>query len=153
MLVLLDTGVLLRLFERLDSNYSTVQAALKLLWARGDEPAIAAQNAVEFWNVSTRPATARGGYGQTVSKTRARLAAIERTCRVLPDSPATFTEWKRLVVAHSVMGVAVHDARIAAQMTVWGVQTILTLNPADFRRFPGIVVLTPAEFLKSDLIA
>ena len=92
MLVLLDTGVLLRLFERLDPNYKAVQAAVKLLWARGDEPVIAAQNAVEFWNVSTRPATARGGFGQSAAKTRSRLAAIERICRMLPDSPATFAE-------------------------------------------------------------
>ena len=151
MLVLLDTGVLLRLFERLDPNYKTVQAAVKFLWARGDEPVIAAQNAVEFWNVSTRPASARGGYGQTVAKTRSRLAAIERICRVLPDTAATFAEWKRLVVAHSVTGVSVHDARIAAQMSVWHVRTILTLNPSDFHRYSGIVVQTPADLLASGL--
>lgn len=149
MLVLLDTGILLRLFERLDPNYLTVQATRKLLWQRGDEPVIAAQNAVEYWNVSTRPATARGGYGQPVSKTRARLTAIERFCRVLPESPAVFDEWKRLVVAHSVMGVSVHDARVVAQMSVSRVPAILTLNPADFRRFPGIIVQTPAELLVS----
>jgi predicted nucleic acid-binding protein len=91
MQVLLDTGVLLRLFERQDSHYGDVQAALKLLWSRGDEPVIAAQNAVEFWNVSTRPSTARGGFGQSVEKTQARLTAIERVCRILPETPATFT--------------------------------------------------------------
>ena len=64
--VLLDTGVLLRLFERLDPNYSDVRAVLKLLWARGDEMVITPQNAVEFWNVSTRPVTARGGRATTV---------------------------------------------------------------------------------------
>jgi hypothetical protein len=45
MLVLLDTAVLLRLFERLDPNYGDIQAAFKLLWTRGDEPVIAPQNA------------------------------------------------------------------------------------------------------------
>ncbi|MSR58665.1 MAG: PIN domain-containing protein [Planctomycetaceae bacterium] len=149
MLVLIDTGVLLRLFERLDPNYGDVQAALKRLWSHGDEPVIAAQNAVEFWNVSTRPATARGGFGQSLAKTRARLAAIERICRVLPESPSTFVEWKRLVVSQSLIGVSVHDARIAAQMAVWQVGTILTLNPSDFRRFPGIAVLTPSELMAS----
>ncbi|HTI51531.1 MAG TPA: PIN domain-containing protein, partial [Planctomycetaceae bacterium] len=134
MLVLVDTGVLLRLFERQDPNYSAVQGALKLLWTRGDEPVIAPQNAVEFWNVSTRPTAARGGFGQSVLKTRTRLAAIERICRVLPESPATYLEWKRIVAAYSVTGVSVHDARIAAQMVVWRVGTILTLNSADFRR-------------------
>jgi hypothetical protein len=110
---------------------------------------IAAQNAVEFWNVSTRPTTARGGYGQPVSKTRARLVAIERICRVLPETPSTFVEWKRLVATHSVIGVSVHDARVVAQMLVWQIGTILTLNPTDFRRYPGIVVHTPADLLAS----
>ncbi len=145
--VLLDTGILLRLFERLDPNYSDLQAVLKLLWTRGDELVITPQNAVEFWNVSTRPATARGGYGQSIAKTRARLMAIERICRVLPETPATFVEWKGLVVAHSIVGASVHDARIVAQMAVWKIGKIVTLNSADFRRFPGIDVQTPRELL------
>jgi predicted nucleic acid-binding protein len=149
MLVLIDTGVLLRLFERLDPNYRDIQAALRLLWTCGDTPVIAAQNAIEFWNVSTRPSTARGGYGQSIPKTRARLAAIERICRVLPESPHAFEEWKRLVVAHSVTGVSVHDARIVAQMAVWQVARILTLNAADFHRYPGITAQTPADVLAS----
>ncbi|MGO9112199.1 MAG: type II toxin-antitoxin system VapC family toxin [Thermoguttaceae bacterium] len=147
--VLLDTGVLLRLFERLDPNFSDIQAVLKLLWTRGDELVITPQNAAEFWNVSTRPATARGGFGQSITKTCARLAAIERICRVLPETPATFVEWKRLVVAYSIIGASVHDARIVAQRAAWKVGTIVTLNSADFRRFPGIVVYTPRDLLSS----
>ncbi len=116
--VLLDTGVLLRLFERLDPNYGDVRAVLKLFWARSIELVITPQNAVEFWNVSTRPVTARGGYGHSPAKTRARLMAIERICRVLPETSVTYVEWKRLVIAHSIIGVSVHDARIVAQMAV-----------------------------------
>lgn len=41
----------------------------------------------------------------------------------------------------------VHDARIVAQMAVWNVGKILTLNAVDFRRYPGIVVQTPTELL------
>ena len=147
MLVLLDTGILLRLFERLDPHHRDIQTAVKLLWNRGDVPAIVPQNAVEFWNVSTRPSTARGGYGQSVSNTLSRLNAIERICRVLPETPPIFAEWKRLVVAHTLTGVSVHDARIVAAMTVAQVNTILTLNAADFRRYSGIVVQTPADLV------
>ena len=147
--VLLDTGVLLRMFERLDPNYSDVRAVLKLLWARNVELVMTPQNAVEFWNVSARPVTARGGFGHSPAKTRARLLAIERICRVLPETSATYVEWKRLVVAHSIIGVSVHDARIVAQMAVWKVGQIVTLNTADFHRFPGIVVQTPRELLSS----
>jgi predicted nucleic acid-binding protein len=151
--VLLDTGVLLRLFERQDPNYNDVQAAIRVLWTRGDELVIAPQNAVEFWNVSTRPTTARGGFGQSAARTRTRLGAIERICRVLPETPSTFAEWKRLVVAHSIIGVSVHDARIVAQMSVCQIGTIVTLNAADFRRFPGIIALTPLDLLASDTVA
>lgn len=153
MLVLLDTGILLRLFDRLDPHYSEIRASIRLLRANGDEAVIAPQNAVEFWNVSTRPTSARGGFGQSVAKTRARLMAIERISRVLPETSATFSEWKRLVDSYSIVGVAVHDARLVAQMTVWHVAAIVTLNPADFRRYSGIIIRTPAELLNAGALA
>lgn len=143
--VLLYTGVLLRLFDGRDPNYSNVRAAIRRIWARRDVPVITPQNCREFWNVSTRPSTARGGFGQTVATTQRRLAGIERICRVLPETPATY-EWKRLLDVHSLVGVSVHDAWIVAQMTVWNVSTILTFNPSDFRRYPVIVATTPAEY-------
>ena len=147
MRVLLDTGILLRVFERSDPNYRDIRAVLKLLWSRDDELVTTPQNAVEYWNVSTRPASARGGFGQSIAKTRARLSAIARMCRVLPESEAIFEEWKRIVAAHSIIAVSVHDARIVAQMAIANVQTIVTLNSADFRRYPGITVATPRNLL------
>ena len=45
---------------------------------------------------------------------------IERLIQVRPDSDAVFREWKRLIVAHSVKGVQVHDARLVAAMAVYG---------------------------------
>src|SRR5947208_1541754 len=53
----------------------------------------------------TRPVTARGGYGLSVAATDRRLQTAERLFRLLPDSQATYDEWRRLVVAHSVSGV------------------------------------------------
>jgi len=147
MLVLLDTNVLLRLFDRRDPNYEVVQTALKVLWAERHQPVIVPQNLVEFWNVSTRPSSARGGFGQSVSKTRSRIEAIERLCRMLPETPATFAEWKRLVQSYSIVGVSVHDARIVAQMQVWQVPALLTFNSNDFRRYSQLIVRTPAELV------
>ena len=149
MLVLLDTNVLLRLFDRSDPNYGMVQTALKVLWAQRHQPVIVPQNVIEFWNVSTRPTSARGGFGQSVAKTRSRLAAIERLCRLLPETPATFPEWKRLVQSHSIVGVSVHDARIVAQMQVWQVPALLTFNIQDFRRYSHLIVRSPADLAAS----
>jgi predicted nucleic acid-binding protein len=65
----------------------------------------------------------------------------------LPDTPAAYPIWKTLRTAHGVHGVQVDDARLVALMTAHGVQHILTLNQADFNRYPGIVVQEPADLL------
>lgn len=74
---------------------------------------------------------------------RARL--IERRYLFLPDSAAVHAEWRRLVLAHSVMGVQVHDARLVAAMNVHGIGQILTMNGADFTRFPRITAIHPRD--------
>ncbi len=72
---------------------------------------------------------------------RARL--IERHYLLLADSLAVHTEWRRLLIAHSVSGVQVHDARLVAAMNVHGVANLLTFNVADFARYQGIVARHP----------
>ena len=92
MLCLLDTGILLRLFDRSDPHHSSVVAVIKQLPRLGHHPVIAIQNAVEFWSVMTRPATARGGYGLSVPVTQLRLQHIQRRCTVLAETLLVFDE-------------------------------------------------------------
>ncbi len=142
---LVDSNVLLRLLQRNDPHHSTIRQAVRTLLSRGDELCCAPQNIVEVWNVSTRPATARGGFGLTTAETERRLRLIERLFTVLDKTPAVYPEWRRLVVGHSVMGVQVHDARIVAVMNVHGITHLLTLNGADFARYAGITYLAPDQ--------
>lgn len=142
---LVDSNVLLRLLQRNDPHHSTIRQAVRTLLARGDELCCAPQNIVELWNVSTRPATARGGFGLTTTETDRRVRLIERVFTVLDETPAVYPEWRRLVVSHSVMGVQVHDARIVAVMSVHGVTHLLTLNVADFSRYAGITCFAPDQ--------
>lgn len=102
---------------------------------------MAVQNVAEFWNVCTRPASARGGLGLSLAETNQRLRLLERIVAVLPDSPAAYQIWRNFVVSLGVVGVQVHDTRLAALMQVHGVTHILTLNTADFARFPAITAL------------
>ncbi len=99
----------------------------------------------EFWNVCTRPATARGGFDLGVAETDRRVRVIERFYSLLSDTPAVHTEWRRLLVLHAVAGVQVHDARIAATMNVHGITHILTLNGTDFARYSGITAVHPRD--------
>ncbi len=55
--------------------------------------------------------------------------------------------WKGLVIQHAVKGVQVHDARLVAWMQAYGVSRLLTLNAADFARYPTITALAPQQLL------
>jgi hypothetical protein len=100
----------------------------------------ASQNFVEFWNVATRPAT-HNGMGWTLAEADQLLRLVERIFQLLPDAPAIYPEWRRLVVALGVSGAKVHDARLVATMRVHAASHILTLNTGDFARYVGLGVV------------
>jgi predicted nucleic acid-binding protein len=143
MQILVDTGVLLRAFDRSSPHQRTIFRALRKLWSESHELATTSQNIAEFWNVCTRPVQARGGFGLDIPVVEQRVVLIEKLGVVLPFSDRAYAEWRRLIVAHQVIGVAVHDAKLVAMMIAANVQSILTMNESDFRRYAGISILTP----------
>lgn len=149
MRVLLDTGVILRLVNRDDLAHESVRDAVRRLKDAGHETVAAPQNFAEFWNVCTRPSSARDGLGLSISKTQERLHLLERIVSLLPDHPDAYAKWKAIVVDKSVKGVKVHDARLAALMHVSGVTHILSLNTGDFLRYDGVTALSLTDELPS----
>lgn len=107
------------------------------------------QNVAEFINVSTRPTSARGGYGLPVKIVQARVAFIERLCRRLVEDDEVYQYWKHLVFKYNVTGVAVHDARLVAIMLAYRMKQVLTVNDRDFRRYEpeGITAVTPQALI------
>ena len=142
---LLDTGILLRLVNRADPLFPSVRNAARTLRARGHTFCTATQNAAEFWNVCTRPGTVRGGLGLSLDEAARRLRIIERGVTVLSETDTTYQTWKALIVSHSVHGVQVHDARLAALMASYVLTHLLTLNKAEFSRYSFLQPLTPAD--------
>jgi predicted nucleic acid-binding protein len=147
--VLADSGILLRLLEPTDPHHAIIDHAVRVLHARGDRIVIAPQNVAEFWNVCTRPATARGGYGLSIAETNRRLTIIEAVFAVLSESSTAYRLFRSLVMAHAVQGKQVHDARLVALMQAHGITHILTLNGSDFTRYPGITPIDPASIAPS----
>lgn len=147
---LIDTGVWLRLFDRTDVQHGAIRAALLRIRANGDSLAASPQIIAEFWNVSTRPKSARGGYGNTVVTTERRVQFIERFATVVDDSPAAYRCWRQLLSQTMIQGTSVHDARLVALMEVNGITRILTLNISDFRRYAQVTVLTPSDVLSGN---
>jgi predicted nucleic acid-binding protein len=144
---LTDTNILLRVAQRNDPHYGLIRSALASLQASGATLFYTPQNMAEFWNVCTRPVR-QNGYGLSIDETNRRAELIERGFTLLPDDPRIHTEWRRLVVAHAVMGVQVHDARLVAAMHVHGIDRLLTLDQQDFDRYPGISIVHPRDLVK-----
>jgi predicted nucleic acid-binding protein len=144
-LILLDTNILLRYARPADPAFTTVDAAITTLHARGEVLCVVPQNVYEFWAAATRP-TAANGLGLTIAECQAQVARVKRLFRLLADLPNLLAEWEALVVAYTCAGRTSFDARLVAAMQTHGVTRILTLNAPDFGRFPGITVLDPATF-------
>ena len=139
---LADTNILLRLTKSNDPEFPLIRGAIRALMARGERLCYVPQNIVEFWNACTRPAD-RNGYGLSLVEADQRAQRIERAFALLPDNEDIHSEWRRLVLACSVSGAQVHDARLVAAMHVHRVTHLLTLNERDFTRYPGITVVHP----------
>lgn len=147
---LADTNILVRSAQQNHPLHTETLEAVKALLSRGESVHIFAQNIIEFWNVCTRPID-KNGLGLTPQQTAAEATRLEALLNLLPDTPAIYTEWRKLVVARAVSGVKVHDARLVAGMQVYGIQNILTLDPRDFVRY-GVTVIRPQNIQRSPQI-
>jgi predicted nucleic acid-binding protein len=149
---LVDTNILLRVTRRSDPQHKLVDTTLARLAGQGTALHYTHQNIAELWNAMTRP-VARNGLGLSVIDAEREVRAIEAGMSLLPDSEAVYLEWRRIVVQYGVLGVHVHDARLAATMYAHGVSHILTLNVADFSRFSGLTALHPNTLYNAELVA
>jgi predicted nucleic acid-binding protein len=139
---LVDTNILLRSLQPAHPMYERAVRCVETLLNRGETVYFCPQNVREFWNVCTRPAE-NNGLGMTPAQVVGEVKNLTSTLTFLPDSPAVYTEWLRLVEVHSVSGVQVHDTNLVAVMNVGGITHFLTFNSAHFRRFTGITVVEP----------
>lgn len=116
----LDTNVLLRAAAPTSTHHAAAVEAVKRLLAGGEGLFLAPQVLVEFWSVATRPIEVNG-YGWPAENAEARVAELLRQFPLLPETPAVFPEWLRLVSCHGILGKQVHDARLVALLNIHGV--------------------------------
>lgn len=141
---LADTNILLRLVQPQLSQHAEAKSAVDKLLNRGDTIFITLQNASEFWNVCTRPIE-NNGLGLSTVQTENELSRIEQVFDLLPDSVEVYRNWRDLVVAHAVIGVKVHDAKIVAAMKANGIENLLSFNSKDFKRYTDIKAVEPKD--------
>ena len=146
MRVLVDTNILLRSVQPNHPLCSQATYAVSKLIRQKDAVFFCAQNIAEFWNVATRPAE-RNGLGLSPEEALQEVSNIEKSLTLLPDVPAIYTAWKQIVTAHKVKGVKVYDARLAAIMNVYAVESVLTFNSVDFERFTNVRAIQPSSLV------
>jgi predicted nucleic acid-binding protein len=139
---LFDSNILIRWVKPDDHDYPLLNSLIESLIRQGSTLCYTSQNLAEFWNACTRPLE-RNGYGLTTGEADSRAAAIENTLNFLPDNADVHWEWRRLIVAHQVAGLQVHDARLVAAMHVHGIKRILTFNERDFAPYVDVEAWHP----------
>jgi len=146
MRVLVDTNILLRSAQPNHPLCAQATYAVAKLLRQRDSVFFCPQNIAEFWNVATRPAD-RNGLGFSHEEALREVTSIEESVTLLPEVPAIYAAWKRIVHDYKVQGVKVYDARLVAVMTVYAVESILSFNSADFKRYDIVTALHPASLL------
>lgn len=146
MRVLVDTNILLRSAQPNHPLCYQATRALSKLLRQNDSVFFCPQNIAELWNVATRPAN-RNGLGFWHEEALQEVTSIEESLILLPDVPAIYAAWKRIVHDHKVQGAKVYDARLVAVMGVYAVESILSFNSADFKRYDVVTALNPASLL------
>jgi predicted nucleic acid-binding protein len=143
---LVDSNLLLRGAQVSHPLFTLTDAVIAKLRLRGERVYACPQNCTEFWAVATRPVAANG-LGFSTAQAEMELAKIETLFPMLPDDPAIYPEWRRLVTQAGVSGKPTHDARLMAVAVVYGVDNLLTFNGGDFTRFgalaPTVTTLDP----------
>ena len=132
MRVLVDTNILLRSAQPTHPLCAQATQAVSKLIRQKDAVFFCSQNIAEFWNVATRPADLNG-------------LGLSHEEVLQPDIRAIYPAWKEIVADNKVQGVKVYDARLVAIMTVYAVESVLTFNTADFKRYSNITALHPSS--------
>jgi predicted nucleic acid-binding protein len=144
-MIAVDTNVLVGAIQTFDPQFrSTARRAVKSLYRHGEQLVCFPQNLVEFWNASTRPATANG-LGFTPEQAARYVDRFQTLFDLLPETPEIFLTWRKLVLDYKVSGIQVHDARIVAAMMVHQVDQILSFDLDDFKRYRGITAVHPTD--------
>jgi predicted nucleic acid-binding protein len=140
---LLDTNVVLRLMDRNATEHLACRSATEALNQTGHTLVLAPQVLYEFWVVSTRPKEQRG-FGWTATKASEALTYLLSAFLLYPETPKVFDAWRRLVLAHQIVGKRAHDARLIAFKEAHAIPYVITLNSKDFTGLTA-GILTPEQ--------
>ena len=96
----------------------------------------------EYLAVATRPAE-KNGIGLKQADALANVRAFRMRTSLLAEDGRVADRLLGLLDLISCGGKQVHDANVVATMLVHGIDTLITINVADFSRFEQHITLIP----------
>lgn len=137
--VFIDTNILIRATIASAPLHEPAAARLEQLWQSGAELWISRQVIREYLMNVTRPQS----YSAPVPADRAveQIRRFQSRLKIADETSAVTEQLLTLIASVVVGGKQVHDANIVATMLVYGIDTLLTLNVEDFRRFDDQIKL------------
>ncbi|MDG6027952.1 MAG: PIN domain-containing protein [Candidatus Brocadia sp.] len=139
----IDTNILVYASDVNSRWCRKANQALKNAISGGYPLFISPQVLREYLSVATRSVT----HEKTIpwDKIVKNHFRFQRAFKVLPEDIATAQKLGELVQKYHVSGKQVHDANIVATMLVHGIQSILTRNVDDFKRYKGLIKILLLE--------
>jgi predicted nucleic acid-binding protein len=141
--VFVDTNVLLRATIL---QFPLHRAAIGLIARQietGAQLWISRQVLREYLAQATRPQSFMNA--MTMQQVEPHLQAIRALYRIADETEQVTRHLLALLRAHPTAGKQVHDANIVATMLVNGIDTLLTQNIDDMKRFTEITLIPLAE--------
>lgn len=139
--VFIDTNILLRANVTSAPFHQQALDTINLLWDEDTDLWISRQVLREYIATVTRPQSFM--QPMKLEQVVERVEYFQTLFRVADESAKTTTQLLTLLQEYPSGGKQIHDANIVSTMLIYGIDTLLTLNIADFERFTGKIKLLP----------
>lgn len=131
--VFLDTNILLRMILTQMNQHAEVDALVKRTIREGAELWISGQVIREFIVQATHPRTLAEPL--TIEQVVREIEAMKPLFQIADETAAVRDKLLELLQQYPTQGKQVHDANIVATMLAYEIDTLLTLNVDDLKRF------------------
>ncbi|MCZ7541726.1 MAG: PIN domain-containing protein [Anaerolineae bacterium] len=134
-----DTNVLLRAMVSQIALHAESEALLQTMWSDQVELWISRQIIREYLVQVTHPNTF--ALPLTTEQVLSQVEMIQSLFHVADDTGEVTAQLLALIGAHPTRGKQIHDANVVATMLANGIDTLLTINVEDMRRFADKIKL------------
>jgi predicted nucleic acid-binding protein len=139
-MILLDANILIHSRQPASPHYPAITQRLTDFAVANEDLAVCPQVLYEYYTVVTRPA-AQNGYGITSDDAMQQINDFKSSYTFIDDPENLLAEWQSIIDKYKTIGKPAHDARLVALMQAQAIDTIYTMNPADFNRYADIITV------------